>query len=175
MDIKSLIRTIPDFPKKGILFRDSTTLMKDGPGFHYLIETFKNRYQDQDFDVIAGIEARGFTIGAALAYALKKGFVPIRKKGKLPAATISQSYQLEYGTDTMEIHTDAIVPGMKVLLIDDLMATGGTMLGAISLIEKLQGKVFETAVIIDLPDLQGSEKIRQAGHKFYTVCEYSGH
>ena len=174
MDLKSIVRTIPDYPKKGIMFRDITTLLKHPEGFAQTIEEFKKRYSTMKIDVIAGIEARGFILGAALAYALKKGFVPIRKKGKLPGETISQSYNLEYGSDTIEMHKDALRPGDRVLLMDDLIATGGTALGAISLIEKMGGKLVEAAFIVDLPDLKGREKIEKAGHKVFHLMEFEG-
>lgn len=174
MDIKSLIRTIPNFPKEGIMFRDICTLLKDPKGFKHMIDIFSERYASYDFDVIMGIEARGFVIGAALAYTLGKGFIPIRKKGKLPGNTISQTYDLEYGTDTIEIQDDAIDKGTKVLLVDDLLATGGTVAGAISLIEKAGGTVEETCFIVDLPDLKGGEKLKAQGHKIFTLCEFEG-
>jgi adenine phosphoribosyltransferase len=173
--IKNLIRTIPNYPKDGIMFRDITTLLKDPQGFQNVIDILSERYKNSPIDVIAGIEARGFILGAALAFALKKGFVPIRKKGKLPGKTISQSYDLEYGSDTIEIHEDAIINGANVLLIDDLIATGGTAIGAITLINKIGGTVFETAFVIDLPELGGRDKIQALGHKVYSVCEFSGH
>jgi adenine phosphoribosyltransferase len=173
--IKNLIRTIPNYPKDGIMFRDITTLLKDPQGFQNVIDVLSERYKNSPIDVIAGIEARGFILGAALAFALKKGFVPIRKKGKLPGKTISQSYDLEYGSDTIEIHEDAIINGANVLLIDDLIATGGTAIGAITLINKIGGTVFETAFVIDLPELGGRDKIQALGHKVYSVCEFSGH
>ena len=126
MSIKEKIRTIPDFPKKGIMFRDITTLLKDADGLHELVDALAEKYKNEQFDVVAGLEARGFIIGSALAYKLGKGFVPIRKKGKLPGQTVSKSFALEYGTDTIEVHKDAVSPGAKVLLVDDLLATGGT-------------------------------------------------
>ncbi len=174
-DIKKLIRTIPNYPKEGIMFRDITSLLKDPEGFQAVINQLTERYKNSPIDVIAGIEARGFILGAALAYNLKKGFVPIRKKGKLPGKTISQSYDLEYGSDTIEIHDDAINPGAKVLLIDDLIATGGTAIGAITLINKIGGSIYETAFVIDLPELGGRQKIEKLGHKVFSVCEFSGH
>lgn len=140
MTFKEKIRTVSDYPKKGILFRDITTLLKDATSFCAVIDCFRERYQDklQPIDLVAGIEARGFMIGSALAYALHKGFVPIRKSGKLPAHVMSAEYKLEYGTDRVEIHTDAIWPGCRVLLVDDLIATGGTALAAAEVIEKLE-------------------------------------
>lgn len=174
MDIKSLIRTIPDFPHEGIMFRDITTLLKDAEGFKKTVDLFVDRYKDQDFDIIMGIESRGFIFGAALAFALGKGFVPIRKKGKLPGKTISVTYQLEYGTDALEVHDDAIPKGSKVLLIDDLLATGGTALAAVELLNMLEAKVGEFAVIVDLPELGGKAKLLASGLKVFTLCEFDG-
>lgn len=175
MDLTPFIRTIPNYPKPGIMFRDITTLLKSPEGFQATIDMLAQRYEGQNFDVIAGIEARGFILGAALAYRLKKGFIPIRKKGKLPGKTISQDYELEYGHDTIEIHEDALTKNDQVLIIDDLIATGGTALGAISLIEKIGGVVFETAFVIDLPELKGAQKIREKGHTVFTLVDFSGH
>ena len=176
MPIKSRIRTIPDHPKKGIMFRDITTLIKDPVGFRLVIDAFTQRYikGDVDFDVIVGIESRGFIIGGALSYTLGKGFIPIRKKGKLPAETVRHEYELEYGTDTVEIHKDAISKGTKVLLVDDLLATGGTALASATLIEKLGGKVAEMAFIIDLPDVGGSKKLIKKGYKIFCLTEFEG-
>ena len=176
MTIKNLIRNIPDYPKKGIIFRDITTLIKDPAGFRIVIDKLKDRYSRErvDFDTIAGIESRGFIIGGALSYCLGKGFIPIRKKGKLPAETISHEYELEYGTDTVEIHRDAINEGDRVLIVDDLLATGGTAMAAVSLIEKLGGVVAELAFIVDLPDLMGSKKIIDNGYDIYTMIEFEG-
>jgi adenine phosphoribosyltransferase len=174
-DIAKLIRTIPNYPKEGIMFRDITTLLKDPEGFHSTISMLVEKYKDSPIDFIAGIEARGFILGAALAFALKKGFIPIRKKGKLPGQTITQSYDLEYGSDTIEIHHDSLFPNAKVLLIDDLIATGGTAIGAITLIEKAGGIVFETAFVVDLPELGGAKKIEKEGHKVFSLCSFSGH
>lgn len=174
MPIKSKIRTIPNFPKEGIMFRDVTTLMKDPDGFKLTIDTLVDRYKDMDIDVIVGIEARGFVLGAAMAYNMGKGFVPIRKKGKLPGETYSEDYQLEYGVDTIEVHTDAIEKGQKVLLVDDLLATGGTILGAINLVEKTGGEVVESCFIVDLPDLGGSKKLDAGGYKYYCLTDFEG-
>ena len=176
MTIKSMIRTIPDYPKEGIMFRDITTLLKDPEGFRAVIDTFTQRYTKDhtEFDVIAGIESRGFIIGGALSYSLGKGFIPIRKKGKLPAEVISHEYELEYGTDTIEIHKDALNSGDRVLVVDDLCATGGTALAAIALVEKLGGIVSEVTFIVDLPDLQGSKKIRDKGYSVKTLVEFEG-
>jgi adenine phosphoribosyltransferase len=174
-DLTKYIRTIPNYPKEGIMFRDITTLLKDPTGFKLTIDQLANKYRGQKIDVIAGIEARGFILGAALAYNLGLGFIPIRKKGKLPGKTISQSYELEYGTDTIEIHDDALEKGARVLLIDDLIATGGTALGAISLIEKIGGIIHETAFIVDLPELGGAKKIEAKGIKVFALCNFDGH
>ncbi len=157
--IKSKIRAIPNFPKEGIIYRDITTLLKDREGFEKVIGLFCKRYKDKEIDIVAGIESRGFIIGGVLANELSAGFVPIRKIGKLPHETIREDYQLEYGTDSVEIHKDSILPGQKVLLIDDLIATGGTALAACKLIEKLGGEIVECGFIIDLPDLKGREKL----------------
>ncbi len=174
-DIAKLIRTIPNYPKEGIMFRDITTLLKDPQGFQDTINQLVVKYKDSEFDYIAGIEARGFILGAALAFALGKGFIPVRKKGKLPGKTVTQSYDLEYGSDTIEIHEDAIHAGASILLIDDLIATGGTAIGAITLIEKVGGKIFETAFVVDLPELGGAKRIQDLGHKVHTLCDFSGH
>ncbi len=176
MPIKSRIRTIPDHPKKGIMFRDITTLIKDPVGFRLVIDNFTQRYitDGVDFDIIAGIEARGFIIGGALSYTLGKGFVPIRKLGKLPAEVERHEYQLEYGTDTVEIHRDAVEKGTKVLLIDDLLATGGTALAAATLIEKLGGVVSEMAFIVNLPDVGGYRKLKDKNYNVFYLTEFEG-
>ena len=176
MTIKSRIRTIPDHPKKGIMFRDITTLIKDPVGFRLVIDSFTQRYvaEEVDFDMIVGIESRGFIIGGALSYTLGKGFVPVRKAGKLPAEKISHEYKLEYGTDTVEIHRDAIKKGMKVLLVDDLLATGGTALAAAALIEKLGGIVSEMAFVVNLPDVGGEKRLRERGYKVFALSEFEG-
>lgn len=176
MPIKSRIRTIPDHPKKGIMFRDITTLIKDPVGFRLVIDSFAQRYitGDVKFDVLVGIESRGFIIGGALAYVLGKGFVPVRKAGKLPGEKISHEYALEYGTDKIEIHKDSIQKGARVLLVDDLLATGGTALAAAALIEKLGGVVSEMAFIVDLPDVGGAKKLKEKGYRFFTLTEFEG-
>ncbi len=176
MPIKSRIRTVPDHPKKGIMFRDITTLIKDAVGFRLVIDDFTQRYSkgDMNIDFIVGIESRGFIIGGALAYTLGKGFVPIRKPGKLPGEVISQEYQLEYGTDCLEIHKDAIFKGAKVLLVDDLLATGGTALAAAALVEKLEGVITEMAFIVNLPDIGGYKKLIDKGYKVYSQTEFEG-
>ncbi len=174
-DLKSLVRTIPHYPKEGIMFRDITTLIKDASGLKTTIDLLVERYKTAKLDAVVGIEARGFILGSALAYALGVGFVPVRKKGKLPGKTISVSYALEYGTDTIELHDDALKAGDNVLVIDDLIATGGTAIGAITLVEKLGAKVFETAFVIDLPELGGADKIRKMGHHVHTIINFDGH
>ena len=174
MSIKSRIRTIPHWPKKGIMFRDITTLLKDPVGLRLCLDDFLTRYKDREIDLVVGIDSRGFILGGALAYLLEKGFVPVRKKGKLPAETEKEEYALEYGTDTIEIHKDAINPGQKVLIVDDLIATGGTALAAVKLVKKLQGEVVEAAFIVDLPDLGGRKKLEQAGVSVYTQTSFEG-
>lgn len=176
MTIKSRIRTVPDYPKKGIMFRDITTLIKDPVGFRLVIDSLTQRYITRDikFDVIVGIESRGFIIGGALSYTLGRGFVPIRKKGKLPAETIKHEYELEYGTDIIEIHKDAIGKGDRVLIVDDLLATGGTALAAATLIEKLGGTVAEMCFIVDLPDVGGRKKVEAKGYKVFALTEFEG-
>lgn len=176
MTIKSKIRTIPDYPKKGIMFRDITTLIKDPVGFRLVIDNLTQRYikGELDFDMIIGIEARGFIIGGALSYTLGKGFVPIRKIGKLPADVVSHEYDLEYGTDTVEMHKDAIADGTKVLVVDDLLATGGTALAAASLIEKIGGKVAEMCFIVNLPDVGGEKRLKDKGYDVFCLTEFEG-
>lgn len=174
MPIKSKIRTVPHYPKQGIQFRDITTLLKDPIGLRITIDELARRYADMKIDKIAGIEARGFILGAPLAYVLGKGFIPIRKKGKLPAETIGHDYELEYGTDRIEIHTDAIAPGERVLLVDDLIATGGTAEAACKLIEKMGGEIVECCFIIDLPDIGGRARLEKHGQKVFALCEFEG-
>jgi adenine phosphoribosyltransferase len=174
--IKSRIRTIENHPKKGIMFRDITTLIKDPVGFRLVIDNLTQRYikGDINFDLIAGIEARGFIIGGALSYTLGKGFVPIRKLGKLPAEVVRHEYELEYGTDTVEVHKDAIIKGARVLLVDDLLATGGTALATAALIEKLGGTVTEMAFIVNLPDVGGYKKLKDKGYNVFFLTEFEG-
>lgn len=174
MAIKDLIRTVPHYPRQGVMFRDITTLLKDANGFRETIDEFVKRYESVKLDRIAAIESRGFIIAAALAYRLGVGFVLIRKKGKLPAATIGHDYELEYGTDRIEIHVDAIALGDRVLLVDDLIATGGTAEAAVILIEKMGGKVIECCFVIDLPDLGGRKRLEKRGQKVFTLCEFEG-
>jgi adenine phosphoribosyltransferase len=174
MPIKSRIRTVADWPKKGVMFRGITTLIKDPVGLKLCLDDFAERYKDKEIDVVVGIDSRGFILGGALAYLLGKGFVPVRKKGKLPAETESETYNLEYGTDTIEIHKDAITLGQRVLIVDDLIATGGTALAASKLVKKLGGEIEELAFIVDLPDLGGGKKLTDAGLKYYAQTEFAG-
>ena len=174
MSIKSKIRTIPDFPKKGVMFRDITTLLKDPDGLRQVIDSFVERYRNVPVDAVVGLEARGFILGGAVAYRLGKGFVPVRKKGKLPYKTESYEYELEYGTDAIEMHVDAIKQGDHVLIVDDLLATGGTALAAARLIEKLGGSIAEMALIVDLPDVGGRARIAEAGYRMFALCEFEG-
>ena len=168
------IRKIENWPQKGILFHDITPVLQSAEYFRLLVDLLVYRYMGQKIDVVAGLDARGFIIGAALAYQLNVGFVPIRKKGKLPFDTVSQSYDLEYGEATVEIHTDAIKPGARVLLVDDLVATGGTMLAGVELIRKLGGEVIEAAAILEFTDLDGGKKIRESGAPLFTLCQNKG-
>ncbi len=174
MSIKSLIRTVHHYPKQGVMFRDITTLLKDPVGFRVTINELVNRYTGVKIDRVAGIEARGFIIGAALAFQLGVGFVPIRKKGKLPAETIGHDYELEYGTDRIEMHVDAVSKGDRVLLVDDLIATGGTAEAACKLIESMGGKIVECCFVIDLPDLGGRKRLEKHGQKVFALCEFEG-
>ena len=174
MSIKSKIRTIENYPIDGVMFRDITTLLQDPEGLRESIDQLVNRYKDLKIDKIVAIEARGFILGAPLAYLLNIGLILIRKPGKLPSETINQEYKLEYGSDKVEIHTDAIKKGEKVLIVDDLIATGGTAEAAVRLIQKVQGEIVECCFIIDLPDLGGSEKLEKLGQKVFTLCEFEG-
>jgi len=160
MDLKPLIRTVPDFPKKGIGFKDITTLLKDPKGFQQSILQLCEPYRGQELESVVGIESRGFIFGSAMAIELGKSFVPVRKPGKLPAETCQESYSLEYGTDAVEIHKDAIQPGMKALIVDDLLATGGTAQASVNLVEKLGGQVIGLAFLIELDFLKGREKLK---------------
>jgi adenine phosphoribosyltransferase len=173
--IRERIRTVPDWPQPGVQFRDITPVLQDRRALRTLIDLLVQRYIDARIDTIAGLDARGFIIGPILAYELSLGFVPIRKKGKLPFRTLSQSYELEYGSATVEIHEDACKPGERVVLVDDLIATGGTMMAGKMLLERLGAVVVEGAAIIDLPELGGSTLLRESGLPLYTVCEFSGH
>ena len=166
------IRTIPDWPEAGVLFRDITPLLQDRAAFGALIDHFAERYDDAGIDYVAGIDARGFIVGGAVAYRLETGFIPVRKKGKLPYATVAEDYTLEYGAASVEIHTDACRPGARILLIDDLVATGGTLLASARLLQRLGAEVVEAAAIVDLPELGGSARVREAGIPLYAVCEF---
>ena len=173
--VKDYIRTIVDFPHEGILFRDVTTLFADARGFRMAIDQLLNPYAGMRIDKVAGLEARGFILGGAVAHQLSTGFVPIRKKGKLPGRTIAQGYTLEYGEAVMEVHDDALLPGEKVLLVDDLLATGGTAEAGIRLIERLGGEVVGCAFVIDLPDLGGRRKLEAMGMEVHALCAFEGH
>ena len=168
------MRKIPNWPEEGILFHDITPILQSPQYFRLLVDLLVYRYMDQKVDVVAGLDARGFIIGAALAYQLNVGFVPIRKKGKLPFETVSQSYALEYGEATVEMHTDAFHSGARVLLVDDLVATGGTMLAGAELICRLGGEVLEAAAILEFTDLPGGKRIRDAGVPLFTLCQNEG-
>lgn len=173
--LQSHIRTVPDWPAAGVQFRDITPLLQDPKVFRVLIDAFVHRYMDRRPDVVAGLDARGFILGAVVAYELNLGFVPIRKKGKLPFTTVQESYELEYGSATVELHADAVQPGARVLLIDDLIATGGTMMAGKRLLEQLGAQVMEGAVIVDLPELGGSERLKAAGLELFTLVSFDGH
>jgi len=172
--LKEKIRTVPHWPKQGIMFRDITTLLKDAQGFNHTINLLAERYIKKRIDLIAGIESRGFITGAALAHRLGLGFVPIRKKGKLPAEVVFEEYDLEYGKDKIEIHKDAIKKGQKVLIVDDLLATGGTCMAACNLVKKLGGEIVECCFIIDLPELGGKKKLENEGYKVFNLVEFEG-
>ncbi|MDG1736700.1 MAG: adenine phosphoribosyltransferase [Paracoccaceae bacterium] len=173
-DVKDYIRTIVDFPHEGILFRDVTTLFADPRGFRMAIDQMLHPYAGQRIDKVVGLEARGFIIGGAIAHQLGTGFVPIRKKGKLPGTVISQDYKLEYGEAIVEIHDDAIQAGETILLVDDLLATGGTAEAGISLIERLGGKIIGSAFIVDLPELGGRALLEKMGMDVHILCEFDG-
>jgi len=175
IDIAALIRTVPDFPGPGVQFRDITTLLKHAEGFRAVLQRLTAAYRAQRIDKIAGIESRGFIIGAALAHALRTGFVPIRKAGKLPAENFGHDYELEYGSDRLELHKDAIARGERVLLVDDLVATGGTAEAALKLIGMAGGSVVGCAFVIDLPDLGGRKRIEKLGAPVLALCEFAGH
>ncbi len=172
MELNEKIRTVPNWPIEGVMFRDITTLLQDPDVFKETCDRFYRRYKDQKIDKIVGIDARGFLFGAVLAYQLHIGFIPVRKKGKLPYTTIGEAYSLEYGENVVEMHVDAIAAGEKVLIIDDLIATGGTIAAAIKLVEKLGGEVIECAFVVELPDLKGREKIE--GYNIFTLTEFEG-
>jgi adenine phosphoribosyltransferase len=175
VDLKALIRSIPDHPKPGILFRDITTLLLDPQGLRAAVDGLILPFLHLPVDLVAGIEARGFILGGAVAHELGKGFVPVRKRGKLPHKTIGQEYQLEYGVDAIEIHEDAIAPGQRVLLVDDLVATGGTAEAAIELVRRTGGELVAAAFVIDLPELGGAERLRRRGVVVHTLVSFAGH
>lgn len=174
MDLTEVIRTIPDYPKPGIMFRDITTLLADARGFRRAVDELVQPLAGAKIDKVAGIEARGFILGGAIAHQLSVGFIPIRKKGKLPYETISESYQLEYGVDEVEIHVDAVSRGERILLVDDLIATGGTAAAAIRLIERAGGDIVLCAFVVDLPDLGGAEKLRAMGKNVTSLIAFEG-
>ena len=170
--LEEYVRSIPDFPEEGIIFRDVTSVLQDAEGFHLAIDTMQDLVKDLDFDVVVGPESRGFIFGTPIAYLNKKPFVPIRKKGKLPCETIETTYELEYGTATIEMHKDSILPGQKVLIVDDLVATGGTNLAMIKLIESLGGEVVGIVVMIELAGLEGRKKLE--GYRIDSAICYPG-
>nr|WP_010139668.1 adenine phosphoribosyltransferase [Oceanicola sp. S124] len=172
--VKDYIRTIPDFPHEGILFRDVTTLFADPRGLRLAVDQMLHPYAGRRIDKVVGLEARGFILGGAIAHQLGLGFVPVRKKGKLPGATIGESYTLEYGQAEVEIHEDAIAPGETVLLVDDLLATGGTAEAGIKLIERLGGEIASCAFVVDLPELGGRRRLEGLGMEVVTLCEFDG-
>jgi adenine phosphoribosyltransferase len=175
LDLQALVRTIPDYPKKGILFRDITTLIEHPEGFKQSIERIANQYRGQGITHVAGIEARGFIFGAGVAIALGVGFLPVRKKGKLPGETIGQNYALEYGVDTIEIHADVLDASHTVLLVDDLIATGGTAIAAVGLLRRTGATVTKAAFVIDLPDLGGAAKLKAEGVDVSSLMAFEGH
>ena len=169
-ELRAKIREVPDFPKPGILFYDITTLLKDATAYRDAIDLLVKPYRDQRVDVVVGMESRGFIFSAPMAYTLGVGFVPVRKLGKLPAETVSVEYALEYGTNTLEIHRDAITPGQRVLIVDDLLATGGTVSGTIDLVRRLGGEVVSLAFLVELRFLKGRERLR--GYDVYSIIQY---
>ncbi|MBA3517503.1 MAG: adenine phosphoribosyltransferase [Rhizobiales bacterium] len=174
-DLEAAIRTIPDYPRAGIIFRDITTLLGNAEAFRRTVDELVRPWTGSRIEKVAGIEARGFIIGGAVAHQLSAGFVPIRKRGKLPHATVRIAYSLEYGLDEMEMHRDAVVPGEKVILVDDLIATGGTAEGAVKLLKEMGADVVAAVFVIDLPDLGGSRKLEALGVPVRTLVEFSGH
>jgi adenine phosphoribosyltransferase len=172
--IESIVKTVADYPKPGIMFRDVTSVLEDHSAFSSSISLMLEKFKPLNFDKVAGTEARGFLFGAPLALELGIGFVPVRKPGKLPRETISETYELEYGMDTLEIHQDAVKPGERVLMIDDLLATGGTMIATAKLIERLGGIAEHAGFVISLPDLGGEEKLNQHGIDCYSICSFEG-
>ena len=175
MDFKSTIRTIPDYPKAGIMFRDITTLLGNPRAFRRAVDEMVQPYAGMRLDKVAGIEARGFILGGAIAHQLSIGFVPVRKKGKLPYTVVGEDYALEYGTDRVEIHADAVQPGESVLLVDDLIATGGTAMAGIKLLERVGAKIAGCSFVIDLPELGGADKLRALGKTVHSLVAFEGH
>ncbi|HEY5409771.1 MAG TPA: adenine phosphoribosyltransferase [Caulobacteraceae bacterium] len=175
MDLKTAIRTIPDYPKPGIMFRDITTLLGDARAFRRAVDELVQPFAGRKIDKVAGIEARGFILGGAVAHQLSVGFIPLRKKGKLPHKTVSVEYALEYGTDTIEMHLDACMAGEKVMLIDDLIATGGTAMAALKLLQGAGAEVVAAGFVIDLPELGGADKLRAAGVPVSSLIAFEGH
>lgn len=173
-NVQDYIRTIPDFPHEGIMFRDVTTLFAHPRGFRIAVDQLLAPYAGQRIDLVVGLEARGFILGGAVAHQLSAGFVPVRKKGKLPGKTLFEDYTLEYGTATVEIHDDAIQAGQSVLIVDDLLATGGTAEAGIKLVERLGGKIVGCAFVIDLPDLGGRKRLEDLGMDVHALCAYEG-
>ncbi|NVO17452.1 MAG: adenine phosphoribosyltransferase [Rhodoplanes sp.] len=174
-DLKAAIRTIPDYPKPGILFRDITTLLGDARAFRRAVDELVQPWAGMKIDKVAGIEARGFILGGAMAHQVSAGFVPIRKKGKLPHKRVSIAYSLEYGLDEMEVHADAVVAGERVVLVDDLIATGGTAVGAVTLLRQLGAEVLAACFVIDLPELGGADKLRALDVPVRTLVTFDGH
>jgi len=174
MDLKDYIRTVPNWPKPGIMFRDITTILQNPAGFRLCIDRFLEHFRTVEFDKVVVVESRGFVFGSVLAYEMGKGLVPVRKPGKLPAARVRQEYQLEYGNDAVEMHLDALKSGEKVIIIDDLSATGGTALAAAALCEQLGAEVVEFGFVIDLPDIGGSARLKNAGYRVFTLTEFEG-
>ena len=175
LDLRDHIRTVPDFPKPGIMFRDVTTLFSSPPAMRKMIQGFQDQWADLPYEYVAGIDARGFIIGGALALHLGVGFVPVRKMGKLPAETIAEDYELEYGTATIELHRDAVPAGARVLIVDDLIATGGTALAAINLFRRLDAEIIGCGFLVDLPELGGADRIAEQGVSVRSLCAFKGH
>lgn len=175
MDLKAYIRTIPDYPKPGIMFRDITTLLGEGAAFRQAVDEMVAPLRDLKIDKVAGIEARGFILGGVIAHQLSAGFVPLRKKGKLPYQTAQAEYALEYGTDIIEMHLDAVAPGERILLVDDLIATGGTALAGLDLLRRGGAEIVGASFVVDLPDLGGGDRLRAAGIEVTSLLQFEGH
>ncbi len=174
MDLKKYVRTVPNWPKPGIMFRDITTILKDPAGYKLAVDLLLEHYRDLDFDKVIAIESRGFVFGSLLAYELGKGLIMVRKPGKLPAERVRKEYSLEYGTDAIEMHKDSLSEGERVVVIDDLLATGGTALASAQLCEELGAKVVEMGFVIDLPDIGGSERLEREGYKVFKLIDFEG-